>query len=87
VRTFEEEHPYKQPLLVKSFDGDVAAGRPTDLPGEFIGDQRHSDSWKTDDAAEQGRYDAAEERGYGLYSLHAVLGQGTFGRIHLASWR
>ncbi|CAN0348199.1 unnamed protein product, partial [Ectocarpus sp. 12 AP-2014] len=62
VRTFEEEHPYKQPLLVKSFDGDVAAGRPTDLPGEFIGDQRHSDSWKTDDAAEQGRYDAAEER-------------------------
>ncbi|CAN0432802.1 unnamed protein product, partial [Ectocarpus sp. 12 AP-2014] len=87
VRTFEEEHPCKQPLLVKSFDGDVAAGRPTDLPGEFIGDHRRSDSWKTDGAAEQGRYDAAEARGYGLYSLHAVLGQGTFGRIHLASWR
>ncbi|CAM9595435.1 unnamed protein product, partial [Ectocarpus fasciculatus] len=87
VRTFEEEHPCKQPLLVKSFNGDIAAGRPTDLPGEFIGDRRRSDSWKADDAAEQGRYDAAEARGYGLYSLHAVLGQGTFGRIHLASWQ
>ncbi|CAM9833819.1 unnamed protein product [Ectocarpus sp. 4 AP-2014] len=87
VRTFEEEHPCKQPLLVKSFDGDVAAGRPTDLPEEFIGDRRRSNSWKIDDAADQGRYDAAEARGYGLYSLHAVLGQGTFGRIHLASWR
>lgn len=29
----------------------------------------------------------AEARGEGTYSLHAVLGQGSFGRIHLASWR
>lgn len=31
--------------------------------------------------------DAEESRGRGTYSLHAVLGQGSFGRIHLASWR
>lgn len=31
--------------------------------------------------------DASEAKGRGTYSLHAVLGQGSFGRIHLASWR
>lgn len=31
--------------------------------------------------------DVEENRGRGCYSLHAVLGQGSFGRIHLASWR
>lgn len=44
----------------------------------------------------RGRYDkhksraereADEARGQGTYLLHAVLGQGSFGRIHLASWR
>lgn len=48
---------------------------------------RHSDSWKIAAAAEHERHDAAEARGHGVYSLHAVLGQGSFGRIHLASWR
>lgn len=31
--------------------------------------------------------DVEESRGRGCYSLHAVIGQGSFGRIHLASWR
>ena len=52
-----------------------------------MGDARRSDSWHASRAAEQERYDAAEARGYGLYALHAVIGQGTFGRIHLASWQ
>eukprot|EP00752_Nemacystus_decipiens_P011872 g10529.t1 len=93
-RTFEEEHSCKQPLLVKRSDGDYTAGRPTsfcpgigDLPGGFVGDARRSDSWQASRAAERERYDAAEARGYGLYALHAVIGQGTFGRIHLASWQ
>lgn len=38
-------------------------------------------------AAERERDDAAEAMGQGMYSLHAVIGQGSFGRIHLASWR
>ncbi|CAN0097671.1 unnamed protein product [Scytosiphon promiscuus] len=95
-RTFEEEHSCKQPLLVKSHDGDSAGGAPTGrtnfggVPAGFHGDARRSDSWKASDGAdkaEQERYDAAEARGYGLYSLHALIGQGTFGRIHLASWQ
>lgn len=80
------------PPPIQNGDGDYAAGRPTsfcvgDLPGGFIGDARRSDSWQASHAAEQERYDAAEARGYGLYALHAVIGQGTFGRIHLASWQ
>lgn len=46
-----------------------------------------SDSWKSFAAAEDERFDAAEAQGYGVYSLHAVLGQGSFGRIHLVSWQ
>lgn len=38
-------------------------------------------------AAERECDDAAEAMGQGMYSLHAVIGQGSFGRIHLASWR
>lgn len=59
--------------------GDAAAG-----PGALL---RGSDSFKGSAAAREERYDALEARGYGAYSLHAVLGQGSFGRIHLASWR
>lgn len=69
----------------QSRDGDFAAGRPTTF--DFGQDNVRSDSWKASQAAQQERYDAAEARGYGLYSLHAVIGQGTFGRIHLASWQ
>lgn len=46
-------------------------------------------SWKNSlaAAAEEERQQAAEARGSGYYSLHAVIGQGSFGRIHLTSWR
>ncbi len=90
VRTRCSAIPYRHcypcpPDPEQSRDGDFAAGRPTTF--DFGQDNVRSDSWKASQRAQQERYDAAEARGYGLYSLHAVIGQGTFGRIHLASWQ
>lgn len=45
-------------------------------------------SWGRKETPESGNEcNVAEARGRGTYFLHAVLGQGSFGRIHLASWR